>query len=285
LKKRGRPSKASTLHAAQQEALERLVGQPLRVEGQGETAEEQLAILLAAYRQKLREEQNPWQRSFTRFRTELCWTRDEAAGGKVALMPDWPYLRALDDILVEKTPLLITKSRRTLISWTCFAFALWLAAGGQDPRWPQLMNATGNRKVIIAAQKFDGENGSAEILAERIGFLVQQFEARGGREKWRGFPEFQWKQGRVSLSNGSILAAVPQGENQMRGSGVTMILADELQAWEDARPSVCSALQTCRGGGHFVGICTARMPSFVATIVSGEVRGRDAKPLELEAAA
>jgi hypothetical protein len=276
----GRPKKYDTLHAMQQEAINKLIGQPIRPQQHKETPEEELAILLQHYRDALQAELNPWQHSFTRFRTELCWTKDEAGGGKVSLMPDWPYLRAVDEMLVEKTPLLITKSRRTLITWTACAFVLWVAAGGQDPRWPSLMNATGNRKCIIAARKFRGENGSSEIMNERLGFLVQQFEERGGREKWPNFPTFYWTKERCKLSNGSVIAAVPQGENQLRGSGVTLIMADELSAWEEARESVCSALQTCRGGGHFFGICTAQSPSFASTIVAGEVRGRHARPVE-----
>ncbi len=280
--KRGRPLKSEVLHATQEAAIARLTGQPIRPAYKKETPEEQFAILMQHYRDRLRAEANPWQHSFTRFRTELCWTKDEAGGGKVQLIPDWPYLRHVDDMLVERTPLLITKSRRTLITWTGCAFLLWIAAGGQDPRWPQLMNATGNRKCILAAQKFRGENGSSEILNERIGFLVKQFEENGGREKWPNFPQFVWTRERARLSNGTVIAAVPQGENQLRGSGVTIILADELGAWEEARASVCSALQTCRGGGHLVAISTAAYPSFAAQIVSGEVRGKTARPIQVE---
>lgn len=256
--------------------LASMTGAPLPV--QRPEAEDPLELL---HRIEQREREitvgNIYQRSFTAFRTSLCWTRDEARGGRVALMPDHAYLREVDDWLVTRNPLFVTKSRRMLISWEVISFALWILAGGQDPRWLDgqgnsvLMNSMGNRKVILSARKLEGENGSAELLGERMRFLVDRFEERGGREKWPDFPTFKWRFDRCTASNGSVCAAVPQGADQWRGSGVTLGVMDEFAHWSEARDSVATALQTTQGGGHLVLIGTANRDSYAKLIALDEV--------------
>ncbi len=58
----------------------------------------------------------------------------------------------------------------------------------------------------------------------------------------------------------------------MRGPGITLIDADEVSYWPEARASLASALQTLQGGGHLVAIGTANAASFAASIVAGKVR-------------
>lgn len=215
---------------------------------------------------------NLYQRDLSRFRTTCCFTRNEAAGGKVALIPDFPYLREVDDAFLSHTPLMIEKSRRMLISWSAMAFALWVLAGGQDERWPALMNSTENRKVVLASRKLEGENGSAEMLNERLRFLVDQFEDRGLRKNWPDFPTFKWRFDRAVASNGSVCAAVPSGPDQLRGSGITLLIMDEIAFWVDCKASVASALQTLTGGGHALLISTANAASWAAQIAAGKVR-------------
>jgi hypothetical protein len=257
--------------------LDQLVGKPVEV-APVRPEDPLTSLLMLERRARELEIGNPYQKSFTRFRTELCWTRDEARGGRVALIPDHPYLREVDDWLITKNPLFITKSRRMLISWEVMSCALWILAGGQDPRWvngrgePVLMDSTGNRKVILAARKLEGENGSAEMLGERLRFLVDRFEENGGRDKWPDFPTFRWKFDRCVASNGSICAAVPQGANQLRGSGVTIAVLDEFAHWTEAKESLATALQTTQGGGHLVLVGTANRDSYAKLIAMDEVR-------------
>src|SRR5438105_1931169 len=265
-----------TLKPAQmRKGLDQLVGKPVDV---ASTREDALSSLLMLERRARElEVGNPYQKSFTRFRTELCWTRDESRAGRVALIPDYPYLREVDDMLITKSPLFLTKSRRMLISWEVMAFSLWILAGGQDPRWvdgqgvPVLLHSTENRKVILASRKLEGENGSAEMLGERLRFLVDRFEEKGGREKWPDFPTFRWKFDRCVASNGSVCAALPQGSEQLRGSGITLGVLDEFAHWTEARSSLVSALQTLQGGGHLVLVGTANRDSYAALIAMDKV--------------
>lgn len=221
-------------------------------------------------------EENVYQRSFTRFRTELCWTRDEERGGRVALIPDYPYLREVDYHLMTKTPLMTAKARRMLMSWTAIALDLWITGGGQDPRWVDhqgnavLMNGTENRKVIIGARKLEDENGSADFLS-RARFMYEQFEARGGREKWPAFPTIKWGYAQAKASNGSILSAVPQGKDQLAGSGATLVHLEEFSRWSEQKASLASALQTTQAGGHLLLVATAQTGTHAARIALDQI--------------
>ena len=55
---------------------------------------------------------------------------------------------------------------------------------------PVLMQSAENRKVILAARKLEDENGSADFLS-RAQFMYDQFEAKGGREKWPQLPSIR----------------------------------------------------------------------------------------------
>lgn len=217
-----------------------------------------------------------YQYSFTKFRTELVFTKDEAAGGRVARIPDYPYLREVDAALLTCPHLLIEKSRRMLLTWTVLAYDLWLAAGGQDPRWPELAHSSGNRKIILAARKLEGENGSADFLS-RIRFIYDQFEDRGLREQWPEFPTIQWRFDRATCSNGTVISAVAQGEHQLAGSGVTFVHAEESARWEEQRASISSALQTLTGGGRIALVTTAQANTYVSKIALDKLRPGDAR--------
>src|SRR5229473_4358478 len=112
-RRQGRPRRSEVLHREQEKALARLVGTKLAVTPlEPETPMTRLAALLTHYKEQVKREQNPYRSNFTKFRTELCWTKSEAGGGRTALMPDYPYLREMDDMAVTLTPVLIEKSRR-----------------------------------------------------------------------------------------------------------------------------------------------------------------------------
>lgn len=211
---------------------------------------------------------NPLQTNFGEF-LKHCWTKDEARGGNVAKIPDWPLLTNLAEDLVQCPKLFIEKSRRVLASWTVCCFDIWIAAGGQDPRWPVLMNATGNRQVFLAARQFDQANW---FLFERVKFIVDESLKRGLRKEWPDFPSFRWKEGLAQLSNGSRISAVAQGADQLRGPGATLHHWEEIAFWEQAKQTVEGSLPTIRGGGHIIAITTPNAASYAVRIVKGSIR-------------
>ena len=210
---------------------------------------------------------NRYQRDFHAFLIELVWTVDESRAGEVRKFPDWPLFHDLCDDLMTEPLLFIDKSRRCLATWTASAFSVWLMAGGQDRRWSALMRSRSGRQIILASRKLEDIGGSAYFLRDRVRWMVEDLEGRGIREHWPEFPTFTWTFSEGRASNGSRISAVPQGKDQCRGPGATMVWMEEVSVWEAAQPSIESAKMTTQGGGHCLLISTAQVGSYAADIV------------------
>lgn len=257
-------------HELQGEILTRLGG-GVHVEPEGRA--QRLTALFQRARALKQGSKNPYKTSFRNFLRDCCWTKDEARGGKCAQVPDWPLFDDLCDYYIEQPLLMLEKSRRVLASWITCCFDLWVAGGGQDPRWPVLLNADGNRQVIVASRKFDGLQGSAWFLRSRVKFIYDRFEKDAKLwEKWPDFPRIRWIEGRGICSNGSEITAVAQGADQLRGPGATLIHLEELAFWEQAQTSVEGALPVVRGGGHVIAITTPNSASYAKRIRDGKLR-------------
>lgn len=217
---------------------------------------------------------NPYQSNFHTFLTQICWTADEAKGGKVALFPAYPYIKELCDAFIECDLLFIEKSRRVLASWACCCFDIWIAAGGQDPRWVNnqgervLMNETRNRQVYVADRKFDS---AARFLKRRHKFILDQFEAHDGWTSWPTFPHWECREGEIEFDNNGLITAVAQGSDQLRGAGATLDHLEEIAFWEQAQQTVEGLLPTIQGGGHCIAISTPAAGTYAKRIVHGEL--------------
>lgn len=241
--------------------LSALLGRKIQAEGPPETDLTKL-VELARHIHKLK---NPpksklkW--SIEEFIFHWAWTKDEAAGGRVAAIPDWPYIRDLIHLVMSEDMVFFEKSRRMVVTWLMCAIDLWIIAGGHDERWPILMPTEnnphgGNRRVFIAARKLKEAAGSAEFV-ERVQFIYDQAVARGIRAEWPDFPEIKWSFGRGICSNGSRIDAVPQGPDQMPGAGATLVHGEEVAFWPELRASITRALPVLDGGGKMVLVTTA----------------------------
>jgi phage FluMu gp28-like protein len=246
-----------------------LVGQPLAV--RPTVPEDPLeAYIRITRRLEELETGNPYQQNFHRFVRDLVYTVDESGGGWVRKAPDWPFLKDLADAFIEESRVMVEKSRRVFASWYACAFGIWVAAGGQDPRWPQLMNAAENRQVYIVGQKFEA---SCYFLERRTRFIVNQLEERNVREHWPEFPRWLWKEGEANLSNGSRINAIAQGSHQLRGEAGTLVHVEELSFFEKAEQTIGALLPTIRGGGHVICITTPAAGTYAKKIRDGEIGG------------
>lgn len=231
-------------------------------------------------------EQSPCKFRFYNFLSHCVWTIDEARSGEVRKWPtglgedgkSWDRLwLEMEDSYLRSKLLMVEKARRVLASWFTCAFDIWLAAGGQDPRWvdekgfPTLLRSDCNRKIIVQARKAEGEAGSEWFVAERIKPILEAFEARGGREWWPDFPGWSHTCGKIEFSNGSKIVGVPQGADQVRGSGITQIHGEEAAFWEQAKKTIGAAIPTLRGGGHLVLITTPAVGTHAKDIRDGKV--------------
>lgn len=230
---------------------------------------------------------NPHQTDFKMFLRDCVWTTDEARGGRVAQAPQWPHIPRVADLLVTERLLFLEKSRRVWASWEVCAFDVWLAAGGQDPRWlgakspefplgePSLMMGNGYRQVYVVARKFE-KPGSDWFLQSRIKFICEEFERRGGRKLWPDFPQFAFKEGEATFSNGSHITAVAQGADQLRGPGATFVHCEEGAFWELAQPTMEGLLPTTKDGGHVCLVTTAQAGTYCKKIRDGELKSSSA---------
>ena len=257
-------------------ALSSLIGVPAPIEeAQPLTSAERLAAILQRARQITHPPINPLQRDFHKFLREEVETKDEARAGQVAHTPDWPYIKEVCDALVECPRLMTEKSRRVLASWITCAFDVWLCAGGQDPRWPELMLSTANRQVIIASRKLKEIQGSAWFLKNRIKFIVDRLELNHIRERWPEFPTFTWIETEATASNGGLISAIASGKDQSRAAGATFIHCEEVAFWEEAKDSIESMIPTLLGGGHIVLITTPQVGSYAADIAAGTLKHKE----------
>jgi hypothetical protein len=265
-------------------ALGSLIGRPVQVEQDAPLGPaERVALLLQRVRQlQAGAAPNPYQTDFCKFAFELVRTKDEAAGGVVRPLPPDPYLYEAADAFFTCPLLLIEKSRRVRMSWWACAFDIWLWAGGQDPRWlnlntdePVLMAAQGNRQIILASRKLEDLQGSQWFLEKRIKFILDDLERRNVRDYWPSFPEWTFKTGEIAGSNGSFMTAIASGADQARAAGATLVHAEEIAFWPQARASIGGMLPTLLPAGHLIGITTPQANSFAHELVMDRLEGGD----------
>jgi hypothetical protein len=242
------------------------------------TASETPAQKLLALQQRWRELKrpprptNPWQANFHTFLTEKVWSQDESRGGVIRQIDDAQYIRELCDALIEEHLLFVEKSRRVLASWIVCAWDLWVAAGGQDERWPALMQSTGNRQVVLQALKLEDAQGAAWFMKERIRFMYDEAVRRGLRNDWPSFPTFTWTYSEARGSNGSRINALPQGEDKARGLTCTLYHGEEVGMWTQAKGTVEGAKPTILPYGHMVLVSTPKVGTYAAALRHGELR-------------
>ena len=256
-----------------------MIGRPVGVEEDAPTSPaERVALLLSRIKQLQADNRpNKYQCSFESFLFDLCQTKDEAAGGIVRHLPPDPYIYDLIDRYLRHPLILVEKSRRTRISWITCCYDVWIAAGGQDPRWTDarsgrqiLMGSTENRQVIIASRKLEDIQGSQWFLHNRIKFVVDTLFKNNVRDYWPTFPDWEWTAGEARTSNGSYINAIASGPDQARGAGCTLVHAEEIAFWPNARPSIEGMLPVLLGGGHLIAITTAQVGTYAHDIVKDE---------------
>lgn len=218
---------------------------------------------------------NPCASSFQTFLRHL-WTVDEARAGEVRPWPTghgWdPVWRDWETALLCCSPLLVDKTRRVMASNVVCGWDLWVMLGGADPRWPALMLSSANRRVLLQSRKLEGPGGSAEFVG-RAATMLRISEEHGLRKAWPGMPRWSVKFGVIECDHGGRIDAVPQGAEQVRGPGTTLVHAEELSFWEAAQASCETAIPALHPFGHLVAVTTPAAATYAARIRRGEIGG------------
>lgn len=209
----------------------------------------ELAVL-EAFRQ-FREE--PWF-----FVRDCCWTKDEADGGRVKRMPDKEYLRYVARVWRDERLLAVPKSRRMLMTWLFLCLHLWAA----------LFRPNG--AVFIQSKK---QEDSEFLLGEdRLLFVYRRLPTEF---PWPGLVKaMAGRSGKgysyVRFDNGSFIAAVGQGPDQLRQYTASHVYLTELAFWEWAEETFASLLPTIQGGGK-VTIDSSAGPGFFDRLIHGKL--------------
>ena len=231
-------------------------------------------------------ESNPYQRSFLLFLEHCAWTVDEARAGEVRRWPmhvgedgkEWRgYWEVWDTALHECSPLFVDKTRRTMASNVMTAWEVWLCAGGQDPRWAELMLSDSRRLCLIQSKKLEGETGSMAFLAKAKAMVQQAWDNGIGR-RWPDFPlrPEDFSATRMHCPrNGSRMEAIPQGADQVRGPGTTHLRMEEACFMDQVEDAIGTAIPALAGGGHLTVVTTPDAQAvFLKSIRDGRMKGR-----------
>lgn len=282
-----KPTKGAVLerqaHESRSQLIHRMRGH-VRPDG-GESPLRQ-AYAAASRLQYAQRPAHPYKGRLYNFLAHCVDSVDESGAGAIRAWPvgrgrdgrSWDrYWLELEDLVLRNKLVMFEKSRRVLASWFVCAFDIWLCAGGQDPRWldetgrPVLMFSDRNRQVYLQARKAEGAAGSEWFIEQRVKRILEQFEEGRGRKAWPDFPQWEFRCGEITFSNGSKITGVPQGANQIRGAAATLLHCEEFAFWEQARATIQAAVPTMRGGGHIIGITTPQVGSYAKEIRDGKV--------------
>ncbi len=198
---------------------------------------------------------NPWA-----FIRDACWTIDEADKGTVKRFPDVPYLAHVCKVWQKQPMLAIPKSRRMMLTWVMLALHLHMALF--VPR----------SAIFVQSKKADD---SDYLLGEtRMQFIYQHLPdwVRG-----YGLPAMRYKQYNLTFSNGSIIRAIAQGEDQLRQYTATAVMCDEIAFWDRAAETWRALRPVIQGGGKATLISSAS-PGFFEVVVNGRLRAAEARP-------
>jgi hypothetical protein len=192
---------------------------------------------------------HPWP-----FLTECVKTIDpHDRTQQIKPFPQEPYLERFVSVWMAERRLLVPKSRRMIISWTCISLFVWL------------MLFFEHEYIFFAARK-EGRNesqGSLELV-KRAKHILDHLE---------NFSPPYIRQNIGSLyceKTKSQIEAVPEGSNQFRQLTATALFFDEFAFWENPRSTYTGAIPTIEANGRVTIVSTA-YPSFFEHLVFDRV--------------
>ncbi len=161
------------------------------------------------------------------------------------------YLKVIVDEWLRNDVLLVAKSRRMVVTWTCLALQYWVA----------VLNV--GRAVFIGSRKEE----SSEELISRIWFMHNNLP----QDKLFIKPRATRKFCRIDFPGlGSYIQGIPQGGDQLRQYTASSVLFDEFAFWEEAEQSWVASKPTLEGGGKIL-IVSSPASSFFEKMVHGKL--------------
>lgn len=159
------------------------------------------------------------------------------------------YIKATFKVLQNEKMLLVPKSRRMKLTWTCVVFFLW------DTMFHEGVHSA------VASKK---EDDADWLLKNRFKFIYDHMDKKFPKHL---LPKMVDKYCLLEFpETNSKIQGFPQGEGQMRMYTLSNIFSDELAFWDKAEGTYSAAKPTLEGGGRFVGI-SSPAPGFFKKMV------------------
>lgn len=191
--------------------------------------------------------EDPW------YAIEKGWvmTQDEHPGKLpvVRPLPAREYLKVLTREWQTHSMGLVMKSRQVMASWL-FAFLEYWDAQFHDGRHAFFQ---GKRQADVAATGTKGLLGRARFIRKELNKILFGMS-----------PLVNESQINESYENGSVLEAIPEGEDIIRSKVISSMIMDELAFHDDAKANWDAAVPAARGGNaRLWGVTTPNGHEFV----------------------
>lgn len=172
------------------------------------------------------------------------------------------YLKLFVRIWQKKRLLLVPKSRRMSMSWTCIALAVWDVIFHAGRSWAFVSKKEEDSAELVKRAVFILENLDYDIIPKDF---IPAYEAVFCKLT---FPEIH-----------SHIQGFASGADQLRQFTHSGILGDEMAFWPDAEQMFNASFPTIEGkegeeGGRFVGI-SSPAPGFFQRMVQDKIDEHD----------
>lgn len=182
------------------------------------------------------------------FKQRLVKTIDEHdAENPVKRVPNWPHLPYVTKAIAQHDVILIEKARQVFITWSTLADVLHAALFLDHTR------------SFVQSKKFED---AAELVSMRTAHGT-----KFGRGRIKAiyenlppglFSDVAWNHGEAAFENGSLIKAIPGGEQQVREHTVTRYFADEAARIPELEDTYIAAKPSIEGGGKIIMATTPR---------------------------
>lgn len=175
------------------------------------------------------------------------------------------YIQLFVRIWQKKKKILVPKSRRMTMSWTCISLATWDVMFHFGKAWAFVSKKEDDSDELVKRAKFIVENLDPTVIPKDF---IPKFDAKYCELK---FPELN-----------SSISGFASGADQLRQFTFSGILGDEMAFWDDAEKMYSASKPTIEGktadeGGKFIGISSAA-PGFFKRLVFDQLdEAHDAK--------
>lgn len=192
-------------------------------------------------------------------------TRDEADEGIIKPFPKKDYLYLIDQRFQTEKILLISKSRRMIVTWRLLALNLH-----------EVMFKS-NRTHFIQSKK---AADSAYLMGDdRMMFMYNRMLEKHPLHPWpRLLRKMKDNDGKgfdfLQFSNGTSITAIAEGPDQLRQYTASRVYCTEMAFWENAEQTWKALRPTIQGGGQIV-VDSSANPGFFAEMI-GEGADKDA---------